>query len=428
MKKIKRKIHVIGLNSFKKDDLSLDLQEIFHKVKNIAAPHTYISELKSWVSMKLIEEKNFYESKSNLDLIKWLKFIDDDVILISRGDPLWFGIGRILLNNFSKEELLFYPGKTCLQLAFSKLKISWQDVKAVSIHGRETNELIKFLKLKEKAIAVLTDPNNNNLELIRRNLKELNLQDSYEFWLCEDLGSKNERIRLISHHEKIPQEISDLNIVILLKKEITYSNTNFPLFGISDNTFKTFYDRPNLLTKREIRIQILADLELPEIGTLLDIGSGSGAIGLEAIRLRPKLNLISIDKRFGSQLLVKKNSKILGVSPAKIIESDVKQFLKNDLNDLNDSFSHSNRVVIGGCDKETKIEVIKVLTRFLKRGDIIVLPIITYEVLEKISNCLRQFNYETSMNLIQTFKGLSISEGTRFEPNNPVFIIKAKKK
>ena len=69
MKKIKRKIHVIGLNSFKFEDLSQDVQELFHKVKNIAAPQKYINEIENWVSIKFIEEKNFYESKSNLDLI-----------------------------------------------------------------------------------------------------------------------------------------------------------------------------------------------------------------------------------------------------------------------------------------------------------------------------------------------------------------------
>ena len=425
MKDIKRKIHVVGLNSFKFEDFTLEVQELFHKVKNIAAPNTYIHAIKDWVSMKLIEEKDFYESKSNLDLINWLKSNVNDVILISRGDPLWFGIGRILLHNFSKEELLFYPGKTSLQLAFSRLKKSWQDIKAVSIHGRETTELIKLLKLKEKGIAILTDPKNNNLELIRQNIKELDLENIYEFWLCEEIGSKNEKIRLISHQENLPKGISDLNIVILLKKEINPLIKDLPLFGINDNTFKTFNDRPNLLTKREIRIQILADLELPEFGTLLDIGSGSGTIGLEALRLRPKLKLISVDKRFGSQLLIQENAKKLGVLPKKIIESDVRQFLTKD---LNNSFSDSNRVVIGGCDKETKIEIIKALSKSLKKGDVIVLPIITYEVLQKVSNCLREFNYKTYINLIQTFKGLSISEGTRFEPNNPVFIIKAKKK
>ena len=425
MKKYKRKIHIIGLNSFKTEDLSNEVQELFHKVKNIAAPNTYIHEIKAWVSIKFIEEKNFYESKSNLDLINWLKSNENDVILISRGDPLWFGIGRILLKSFPKEELLFYPGKTSLQLAFSRLKKPWQNVKSVSIHGRETIELIKLLKLKEKAIAILTDPKNNNLEIIRINLKELNLENIYEFWLCAEIGYKKEKIRLISPHENLPKGISDLNIVVLLKKEISFLTKNLPLFGIDDNTFKTFNDRPNLLTKREIRIQILADLELPKVGTLLDIGSGSGSIGLEALRLRPKLKLISIDKRLGSHSLVKENAKTLEVSPNKIIESDVRKFLTSDLNNL---FSDSNRVVIGGCDKEIKIEIIEALSKFMKKEDIVVLPIITYEVLQEVSNCLRQFNYETSINLIQTFKGLSIIEGTRFEPNNPVFIIKAKKK
>ena len=55
------------------------------------------------------------------------------------------------------------------------------------------------------------------------------------------------------------------------------------------------------------------------------------------------------------------------------------------------------------------------------------LPIITYEVLQSVTKSLKQLNYKTSMNYIQTYKGISISEGTRFEPNNPVFIIKAKK-
>ena len=35
--------------------------------------------------------------------------------------------------------------------------------------------------------------------------------------------------------------------------------------------------------------------------------------------------------------------------------------------------------------------------------------------------------YSISLNLIQTYKSLSIAEGIRLEPNNPVFILKGKK-
>ena len=425
MKKNKRKIHIVGLNTFKFEDLSKDIKDLFLQIQYIAAPKSFCNEIKSKMPELIVEEKKFFYSKSDNNLIAWLKDIKNDVILISRGDPLWFGIGRILIKYFSQEELLFYPSKTCIQLAFSKLKKPWQDNKTVSIHGRDSIQLINSLKQKEKKISILTDPNNNSLELIRRNLKELKLENYYDFWLLEEIGSEKEKISLISHNDNLPEEISDLNLVVLLKKELFDKESSLPLFGIDDNNFITFDDRPNLITKREIRVQLLADLDLPEYGTVLDIGSGSGTIGLEALRIRPKLSLISIDKRFGSKFLVEENSKRLGVSPKKIIEGDVKQYLHTV---LKNNLSNSNRIIIGGCDLETKILVIKELTKSLKKGDIIVIPVITYEVLQRADLTFKELSYESDIRIIQSYKGISIGEGTRFEPNNPVFIIKAKKK
>ena len=420
----KRTIHIIGLNSFKFEDLSIDVKDLFMEIKNIAAPETFLNDIKGWISDEKNEDKKFFKSKSNIQLINWLKSVDNDVILFSRGDPLWYGIGRILLQHFSPKELLFYPSNTCVQLAFSRLKKPWQNSVTVSIHGRNSTELIKSLKSKQKSIAVLTDPQINSLDLIRKNLKEFNLDNYYEFWLLEEVGFKNEKISLILNHENLPKEISKLNLVVLLKKESNHPKSCLPLFGINDSNFLTFEDRPSLLTKRDTRIQLLADLELPESGTLIDIGSGIGSIGLEALRIRPKLNLICLDKRLGSKVLVEENSKRLGVSPLKILEGDAKNYLHSDLIKY---LSDANRILIGGCNLETKTLIISELTKFLKEGDIIVVPIVTYEVLQQIDSTFKKFNYEISLRMIQTFKGLSISDGTRFEPNNPVFIIKAKK-
>ena len=425
MKNNNSKIHIVGINSFNFEDLQANVKYLFSKTKNIAVPSSFIGEIKKWETNNAIKDKNFFISKSNINLIKWLKSVNNDAILISRGDPLWYGIGRILLKNFSPDELYFYPANTCIQLAFSKLKKSWQDTKIISIHGRDSQELIKSLKKKEDKIAILTDPKIKSLELIKKNLQELNLDNKYDFWLFENIGLEDERISFIKHEAKLPQEISDLNVVILLKNEISLIKTSLPLFGINDNYFKTFDDRPNLITKREIRIQILADLELPEFGTLFDIGSGSGTIGLEALRIRPKIELICIDKRLGSEVLINENANNLGVKPLKIIEGDINQYLNKGLTRF---LVDSNRVVIGGCDKNTKISVIKFLSTFFKTGDIVVIPLITYETLEQVNFTLKELCFETSISLIQTYKGLSITEGTRFEPNNPVFIIKAKKK
>ena len=424
MTEIKRKIYVIGINSFEFQELPIKLQNLFLETINIAIPDSYFKDIKSWAEINPKQKKLFFSSRSDENLINWLKSQKTDAILISRGDPLWFGIGRILLENFPKEELRFYPSTTCVQTAFSKLKIPWQNANYVSIHGRDSTKLIETLKSKPPKLAILTDSKNKGLEIIQKNLLELNLSDSYEFWLCEELGFKNEKLRKLNLKDKFPSDISELNIVILLRKENPKREKDIPLFGLKDNTFKTFEDRPNLLTKREIRIQILADLELPEEGIIWDIGAGCGSIGLEALKLRPNLILLSIDKRIGSKELIGENAKRLGVSPLDIFEEDINNFLiSNQFNSLR----NPNRIILGGCDKNTKLNVINKLSKKMNSGDIISIPFIDIQIINDLKMSLIENNLSVSLNLIQTYKSLSISEGMRLEPNNPVFLLKGKK-
>ncbi len=424
MKVKNRKIHVVGINSFEFEELSSSVKSLLRNINNVAIPKSYFEEINIWFNNLENCKKNLFSSSSNSDLIKWLEKNKSDAVLISRGDPLWFGIGRILLDNFPKEELFFYPSVTCVQLAFRKLKKPWQSVKCISIHGRETDELIKAMKSRANDLAIIPDPKRNDLELIRRNLLELQLDNFYEIWICEELGFRDEKITELKIYEELPKNISDLNIIVLSKKEVFNYKDPYPLFGIDDSLYKTFNDRPNLLTKKEVRIQILADLELPENGAIWDIGAGSGTIGLEALKLRPRLKLYSIDKRFGTKAIISENAKRLAVKPEQIHEKDIKEFIDTN---LTDTLKNPNRVVIGGCNKETKIYIIKKLSNNMVKGDIFVLPLITLEILQEIKSIFIELKYQINITLVHIQKGLSIAEGTRFEPNNPVFIIKAKK-
>jgi len=424
MTEVNRKIHVIGINSYKFEYLSYKLQNLFLETENIAVPNSYFEEIKSWSENDFLKKKSFFSSESNNKLINWLRSQRTDVILISRGDPLWFGIGRILIENFSKDELSFYPSNTCIQLAFSKLKIPWQDTITVSIHGRDSTKLVEALKSKPSSLAIITDSNNKSLEIIKKNLSELNLIDFYDFWLCDEIGFDNENIRKLNLKQSFPSDISSLNIVILTKTKKNYLNNNLPLFGINDSFFKTFDDRPNLLTKREVRVQILADLELPKNGVIWDVGAGCGSIGLEALKLRPNLDLLCIDNRIGSKALIQENSKRLGVKPKFIFEEDINKTL----NTRNLSYIEKpNRLVIGGCNKKTKLQIINTLAQGMRTGDSIVIPIIDIHSIKELKEELEDKNFKTTLNLIQTYLSLSIAEGMRLEPNNPVFLLKGKK-
>ena len=424
MKVQNRKIHVIGINSFEFEELSFSIKSLLRQTKNIAIPESYFDQISIWFNNSEKYRKNLFSSRSNNDLIEWLENNTGDVILISRGDPLWFGIGRVLLEHFPKKDLFFYPSITCVQLAFRKLKKPWQNVKCISIHGRETDELLKALESRTNNLAIIPDPRKNNLELIKKNLLELQMDNFYDIWICEELGFQGEKLTPLKIEEEFPKDISDLYIIVLSKKEVSNYKDNYPLFGINDSLFKTFNDRPNLLTKKEIRVQILADLELPENGVIWDIGAGSGTIGLEALKLRPKLKLYSIDKRLGTKEIISENSRRINVKPEQIHEKDIKEFINVN---ISDPLKFPSRVVIGGCDKETKIFIIKKLSNHMVKGDIFVIPIITIEILQEIKSLLIKLEYRLNTTLVQINKGVSIAEGTRFEPNNPVFIIKAKK-
>ena len=91
------------------------------------------------------------------------------------------------------------------------------------------------------------------------------------------------------------------------------------------------------------------------------------------------------------------------------------------------SFKKPNRLVIGGCDKKTKLQIINKVTIDMNIGDIVVIPIIDIQTIKELKNELEHKNFKTTLNLIQTYKSISISEGMRLDPNNPVFLLKGKK-
>ena len=249
-------------------------------------------------------------------------------VLLASGDPLWFGIGRLLLLHFSPGQLRFYPAPSSLQLAFARLGRPWQDASWVSLHGRDPEPLAAALQKRPPALAVLTDPGRGGAEEVRRMLRASGLEAAYGFWLCERLGHPQERIQRLDPTAPIPADLDPLHLVVLVaEKPAPLPPETLPLFGLDDGLYLQHDDRPGLMTKREVRIQLLAELALPAGGVLWDIGAGVGSIGLEALRLRPGMQLFALESRGGSAGLIAANAERLGVHPAAITEGRAPQAL-----------------------------------------------------------------------------------------------------
>ena len=82
-------------------------------------------------------------------------------VVLASGDPLFYGVGRLLLEAFPKDDLLFLPHVSSVQLAFASIKESWHDACVVSLHGRPMQAQLPALQQYALKIAVLTDAQNH---------------------------------------------------------------------------------------------------------------------------------------------------------------------------------------------------------------------------------------------------------------------------
>lgn len=207
------------------------------------------------------------------------------IALLASGDPLFYGIGAALIRHLGADKLVFHPHLSSIQVAFSRIRRPWQQARIVSLHGRPLNGLRAVLQAN-RLYALLTDQISNP-GAIARLLIEVGLGDS-AMWVAEDLGTSSERVRHIQAAALADSEMdfSDLNVVIVETRGRGGFLPEFP--GIADEDFLTGSEPGRgMLSKREVRLNILS-LLAPRAGEVgWDIGAGCGGVAVEWARWNP---------------------------------------------------------------------------------------------------------------------------------------------
>jgi precorrin-6Y C5,15-methyltransferase (decarboxylating) len=217
-------------------------------------------------------------------------------VVLASGDPLFFGLGRLLVEQLPAESLTFHPHLSAIQLAFSRLRLPWQGATLISAHGRSLEALTAVLRRGDDLIAVLTDPTHNPAALGQL-ITTLELPYRYRLCVCENLGGDTEALYRLTPETVVGKTFAPLNVVVLQRQSEPPADLgNLPLIGLPDSAFATFRDRPGLITKRDIRIQILADLDPRPDQVIWDIGAGTGSVSVEINRLCPTAQVYAVEK------------------------------------------------------------------------------------------------------------------------------------
>lgn len=138
------------------------------------------------------KEKIYLEGRFNY-VIHYIKanLAKKRIAVLVSGDPgLYSFLGQIEIN-FKKENYEVIPGISAFQVAFARIKESWQDAKIISLHGRALNTLAREARPASK-IFLFTDsgfsPNKIAAYLLNKKIKNRRAV------VFENLGYHDERI------------------------------------------------------------------------------------------------------------------------------------------------------------------------------------------------------------------------------------------
>lgn len=340
------------------------------------------------------------------------------VVVLVTGDPLFFGLGRLLVTELPLEQLTFYPHLSAVQLAFNRIKVPWQDARLISAHGRSCDELIQALQQGADKIAVLTDPTNTP-SAIANLLLSLDLPSSYQFWVCENLGDQTERVQAWAITEVLEQTFAPLNVVVLLRQSDTATGLDLatlPQLGLPDRIFLSFSDRPGLITKREIRVLVLGELALKPGQIIWDIGAGTGSVSIEIARLFPTSVVYAIEKTAAGTALIQQNCQRFQVKNVISIHGSAPDILHH--------LPESDRIFIGGSGGNLN-QILDTCSTLAPKS-IIVLALATLEHLATALTWLKdRDNWHHQLLQVQLSRSAPVGQLTRFTPLNPVTILTA---
>lgn len=393
------RINIIGINPGKKfnDNELLCIENsdvIFAGKRNI--------ELLNNIKKDKIEIKDMKNFLFNLNEY----FKNNKVItIIASGDPLFYGIGKLIINNFDKKFIDIFPNISTLQMAMAKIKEDYNNIKVISLHGREIKGLAQKINSYDK-IFIFTDKINNP-SYIAKYLIDFNL-NNFIIYVFENLGYANEKIGIYNLEDIINLNFSDLNVIFLKrykKNIINFDDENF----IKKN---------NNITKKEIRSIDISEMNIIDGYTIWDIGSGSGSISIEASYINKNGKIYSIEKEKESYNNIIKNMKNFSTD-LNVINGEAPEILYK----INDN---PDIVFIGGSSNKLE-EIIDYSYKRLKNNGIIIVNTTTIENMIISYNKIKKFDINISIKQINISRSVDINNLTRFKPLNQIYIVKGVK-
>jgi precorrin-6Y C5,15-methyltransferase (decarboxylating) len=410
---------VIGIGHDGPSGLSPEALDHIARAEVLAGGARHLSFFPDWIGEKIVIDADLPRRIARLQECAPQR----KTVVLASGDPLYYGIGGVLLEAFPREQLLFLPHLSSVQLAFARIRETWNDACIISLHGRPMRSLTPALHRCEDKIAVFTDAHNSPAA-IGAFLHEIGCAAEYPVvWVCENLGGPDERVAPWTPRELESQRdtFSPLNIVVLLRmaRPLPHDVQSLPLLGIPEEALRHRTRRGDLITRREIRLLSLCYLELHPGDVLWDIGAGSGSVSIEAARLNPAMNIFAIERDAEAYKNLEANVRVFGTRSVHPIAGAAPEAFA--------LLPDPDAVFVGGSGGRLEAILAAAMER-LKPGGRLVVNCIALDSLARGWNWMRNHGAQPEATSVQLAHSRPLGDLHSLEPDSPLFILQARKR
>jgi precorrin-6Y C5,15-methyltransferase (decarboxylating) len=397
------RITVIGLDG---GPLSAEAEGLLEEAVLVAGGNRHLELLG-------VEGKRAVVLKGDLsEALGQIEETEGPVVVLASGDPSFFGIVRLLVRRFGRENLRVLPGVSSVALAFARAGLTWDDAVTVSAHGRDPRRAVNVCRSHPK-VAVLSSPEFGPADLARQ------LEGwGRTFLVAERLGEADERVFRGAVTEIASMEWRDPNVVLVLDEERALEGKGWISSGLKSPDRwalpeASFEHRSGMITKSETRALVLAHLG-PGPGDLVwDVGAGSGSIAIECARLGAAA--IAVERDPESCTRIRENATRHGAY-VRVVEGEAPDALRD--------LPEPDAVFVGGSGSGFE-EIVKLCAVRARRS--VVLSLITLEKIMPAGEILQVCGLEVETTLLQASRVKGIGTLHRLAAETPIFVVWGRK-
>jgi len=391
-----------------------------HAVRIVEAAHLLLGpeSCRSLVPVSLQER---LETVASLDeLVERIEQeADRQVVVLASGDPLFYGTARFVCDRLGKDRFEVVPHVSSMQLAFARVKESWEDAYLANLSGLSTIERVVD-KIRTVDTAGLFTIQQWPPSAVAKAMLEQGLH-GFQAYVCENLGSPDERVTQGTLAEIAADSFGPLNVMILVRPSGPIEppgEAGCRLFGNRDELFLQSRPKRGLLTPAEVRSLALAELSLSPESIVWDVGAGSGSVAVEAARLAARGTVYAIEMDPDDHRLIEENAARFGVANLRAILGRAPEAWAD--------LPAPHCIYVGGSGRAVASLVEQAWDK-LRPGGRLVTNCNSIENLAAVHALLRARSDDAAYWMVNIARGVEQMDRIRFEAINPNFLMAATK-